>query len=470
MSQTAASGRHSILALVAQSIDVFDHGKSVAVIGAGAGGLVAARHLRDAGLAVRVFESSGQVGGIWVYGDHSAMYDSLRTNIPKEIMAFSDVPFDPSLPSFIKHTDVLSYLQAYADRFALRDSIAFNTTVHSAEYVAAGREGAAVEGGWRINGEERLYDALVVANGRYNKPRYPRLIKMGFRGPSTHSKYYREPSAYASQRVLVVGGSWSGSDLVWELSSVATTVVWSGTQFTDADTAADLVAKLPASVCLVGRIQGVEEDGRYISVGSDGQLVTSTDTIDAVIWATGYTYDFPFFAPGSGLIPSGTADDPQCLFDALHLHVFRKSHPASLFFVGLTFGTGGFFFCMEVQAKAIVAVLKGQVSHAELAALPRFPHHYTPACYCALLEMIAQGSHESFPHTHSRNGSSEIITADPDALQLPPHILLRKHLHMDTTLSRKRLPGRYRERNYHICMREGGEGEMMAWQVTEPVE
>ena len=42
-----------------------------------------------------------------------------RTNLPKEIMAFPDFPFDASLPSFVMHHDVLNYLQKYADHFEL---------------------------------------------------------------------------------------------------------------------------------------------------------------------------------------------------------------------------------------------------------------------------------------------------------------------------------------------------------------
>ena len=44
---------------------------------------------------------------------------SYRTNLPKEVMAFPDMPFDPSLQSFITHEDVLDYLEKYAAKFNL---------------------------------------------------------------------------------------------------------------------------------------------------------------------------------------------------------------------------------------------------------------------------------------------------------------------------------------------------------------
>lgn len=40
-----------------------------AVIGAGAGGLVAARELRRQGHRVTVFEQGGDIGGVWLYDD-----------------------------------------------------------------------------------------------------------------------------------------------------------------------------------------------------------------------------------------------------------------------------------------------------------------------------------------------------------------------------------------------------------------
>jgi cation diffusion facilitator CzcD-associated flavoprotein CzcO len=60
----------------------------VAVVGAGAAGLVAARCLRDRGFAVRVLEKTDSVGGVWKYRRDDVMYRSLVTNLPKEIMCY----------------------------------------------------------------------------------------------------------------------------------------------------------------------------------------------------------------------------------------------------------------------------------------------------------------------------------------------------------------------------------------------
>ncbi|XWS61956.1 hypothetical protein CRYUN_Cryun07bG0169200 [Craigia yunnanensis] len=77
----------------------------VAVVGAGAAGLVAARELHS----VVVFERGNEVGGTWVYTPrvesdllgldpnrpivHTSLYSFLRTNLPREVMGFRDFPF-----------------------------------------------------------------------------------------------------------------------------------------------------------------------------------------------------------------------------------------------------------------------------------------------------------------------------------------------------------------------------------------
>ena len=84
---------------------------TIAVIGAGAAGLVTASELLREGHAVAVFERSRRVGGLWVYEEetetdplgqcprrrhHGSLYASLRTNLPRDLMAFDGYPFDSS--------------------------------------------------------------------------------------------------------------------------------------------------------------------------------------------------------------------------------------------------------------------------------------------------------------------------------------------------------------------------------------
>ena len=98
------------------------------MVGAGAAGLAAAKQLREHGHAVRVFEMSNDVGGVWQYEEkveadlmgkeldkriHSSMYESLRTNLPREVMAFDSLPFTDEYDArrFPHHSAVHKYLR-----------------------------------------------------------------------------------------------------------------------------------------------------------------------------------------------------------------------------------------------------------------------------------------------------------------------------------------------------------------------
>ena len=104
-------------------------------------GLCAARHLAyENQLLPVVYEQSNDIGGTWVYNDkvgsdehgmpiHSSMYKSLKTNLPKEIMAFPDFPFPEEIESYLHHTQVYDYLKNYAAHFELENFILKNWVV-----------------------------------------------------------------------------------------------------------------------------------------------------------------------------------------------------------------------------------------------------------------------------------------------------------------------------------------------------
>ena len=105
----------------------------IAVIGAGASGLAAARALqKHPHLDFVVFEQRPGPGGVWRYQTNqettnsdahttTPMYRNLRTNLPKECMAFREFPFDDDrfLESYVTHKQVQEYLELYRDHFDL---------------------------------------------------------------------------------------------------------------------------------------------------------------------------------------------------------------------------------------------------------------------------------------------------------------------------------------------------------------
>ncbi|XP_060579376.1 uncharacterized protein LOC132736291, partial [Ruditapes philippinarum] len=106
------------------------------LLGCGAAGLCALRHLTS---RPELYEATGlkQLPGVAVLGGtrillgHMTMvartvpvaYKNLRTNLPKEVMAFPGFPFPSHLPSFIKHEEVLQYLKDYSQFYKLEKAI-----------------------------------------------------------------------------------------------------------------------------------------------------------------------------------------------------------------------------------------------------------------------------------------------------------------------------------------------------------
>lgn len=177
-----------------------------AVIGAGVAGLVAARELQREGHEVVVLEKSDQIGGTWVYTEeveddpigaeldpnrkivHSSLYSSLRTNLPRCLMSFSDYPFTAisrkhgageKQTYFPGHVEVLEFLKEFARHFGLTDLIRFNTEVVRVEVVENKDkwvvESRTIDQFISSSESEEEFDAVVICSGHHTQPRLAQL-------------------------------------------------------------------------------------------------------------------------------------------------------------------------------------------------------------------------------------------------------------------------------------------------------
>src|SRR5262245_40882613 len=156
--------------------------RRVAVVGAGPSGLVAAKSLKEDGLEPIVFEQADGMGGQWhAPSAHSGIWPGMRANTSKTLDAFSDFPPVESLPMFPRFADLTDYRRAYAKTFELEPSTRLQTPVQGIE-----RD----DGRWRVvtgDGSGEGFDAVVVASGRFNRPRWPVIEGLGsFAGDVVH--------------------------------------------------------------------------------------------------------------------------------------------------------------------------------------------------------------------------------------------------------------------------------------------
>jgi cation diffusion facilitator CzcD-associated flavoprotein CzcO len=188
------------------------------VIGAGVSGLTVVKALRDWNVPHTCFEASDDLGGNWYFRNpngRSSAYRSLHIDTSKNAISFADFPMDERYPDFPHHTEINQFLHEYAERFGLREHIRFATAVEHAQRLE--------RGGWRIrtpDGEEHLFDALLVCNGHHWDPSYPEFPGH-FEGETLHSHHYIDPTDprdLTGKRVLVVGIGNSAVDITSELA------------------------------------------------------------------------------------------------------------------------------------------------------------------------------------------------------------------------------------------------------------
>ncbi len=385
---------------------------TVCLIGAGSSGIAAAKALHERGIPFDCFEKSDRVGGNWVFGNTNGMsssYRSLHINTSRTRMEYTDFPMPESYPDFPHHTHIAEYFDAYVDHFGFRDRIVFETGV---EHAARGEDGT-----WTVRldtGEERRYDALAVANGHHWDPRWPEPAFPGsFDGEQMHAHHYVDNEPFKGRRVLVLGIGNSAMDIAVESSFVAEKTILASRRGAhvipkylfgrplDQIGVNKLTGALPwafrkaifTSVYRVG-VGRMEDYGlprpdhdlgdAHPTISADflnriahgevaykpnvaellGDRVRfedgSVETIDMIVYCTGYKVTFPFFDEDFVSAPDND------------LPLFRRVfHPDldGLFFVGLLQPLGAIMPLAEAQGQWIAAYLRGEYALPDPAAL-----------------------------------------------------------------------------------------------------
>ncbi|XP_059651579.1 flavin-containing monooxygenase FMO GS-OX5-like isoform X2 [Cornus florida] len=314
----------------------------VAVIGAGAAGLIAARELQSEGHRVVVYEKGDRLGGTWVYDSrvesdplgldpnreivHSSAYQSLRTNLPRHVMGFSDYPFtvgkNGDSRNFPGHEEVLRFLNDFARDFGLTELIRFDSEVVKVEQLDLRNDEWIVESRTSGLSSADTFEAVVVCNGHFTEPRLANLPGIEkWSGNQVHSHNYRVPEPFRNQIVVMVGAGPSAIDISRDIAKVAKEVHLSSRS------PSVKVSKLDNcdNIWQHSKIDYVYEDSTITF--EEGYSVKA----DVIFHCTGYKYHVPF------LKTNGTVTIDDNRIGPLYKHVFPPQLGPWLSFVGIPF-------------------------------------------------------------------------------------------------------------------------------------
>ncbi|XP_076942396.1 flavin-containing monooxygenase FMO GS-OX-like 3 isoform X2 [Bidens hawaiensis] len=215
----------------------------LAVIGASVAGLIAARELQRESLQVVVFEKSHQLRGTWAYDSrvesdllginpnrdlvHSSLYKSLKTNLPRELMSFTDFKFGEKVyndPRMYPGHKVLKFLQDFASHFERNKLIRFNTLVTRVEVVDhSGITEFVVESNTNGVNSVEVFDAIVLCNGHNTQSQLTSDIPgiETWSRKQMHSHNYHVPEPFRDEIVVVIGSGPSALDISREIAMIA---------------------------------------------------------------------------------------------------------------------------------------------------------------------------------------------------------------------------------------------------------
>lgn len=293
----------------------------VLVIGGGQAGLAAGYQLQLAGLSFAILEGSDTVGGSWPH-----YYDSLHLFSPISRSSLPGLPFPGRSNHYPARDQVVAYLRQYAAHFQL--PIITHTSVVKVEHTPHGFRVITASG--------FVYQArtIIAATGAFHQPYAPQVPGQdGFAGRVIHAAAYREPGSFVGQRVVVVGAGNSAIQIGVELANVARVTLatrepirfrrqkllgrdihhWAWLLGLDRLPLGAFAAQAAPGVLDTGIYQAAIAGGKperrpMFTQFTDAGVVWSDgteETVDTVIYATGYRPNLDYLAAIGALDANG---------------------------------------------------------------------------------------------------------------------------------------------------------------------
>jgi cation diffusion facilitator CzcD-associated flavoprotein CzcO len=179
--------------------------RTIAIVGAGFGGIGAASILRRAGYDdVTVFERGESVGGVW----HHNTYPGAACDVPSHLYEFSFAPNPRWSRRFAPQAEIQAYLEDVARDHGVLERTRTSTDVRRAEFNGER---------WVLETSAGTHEAdvLLTACGQLSQPSVPAIPGLdSFEGPSFHTAQWRHDVELAGRRVAVVGSGCSAIQVV----------------------------------------------------------------------------------------------------------------------------------------------------------------------------------------------------------------------------------------------------------------
>jgi cation diffusion facilitator CzcD-associated flavoprotein CzcO len=188
---------------------------SVAIVGAGFGGIATAIELKRHGIDdITILEQAPRLGGTWFYNS----YPGAACDVPSHLYSFSFAQRRDWSRLCSPQAEIDSYLNEVARSHDVERHIEFDRKVVSCAWDEDHAR-------WRIklaDGDRREADALVLATGQLNQPAYPPIEGIeSFAGHSFHSARWDHDYSMTGKRVAVVGTGASAVQFVPEVAAQA---------------------------------------------------------------------------------------------------------------------------------------------------------------------------------------------------------------------------------------------------------
>ncbi len=188
---------------------------SVAIVGAGFGGIAAAIELKRHGIDdVTILERAPAIGGTWHYNS----YPGAACDVPSHLYSFSFAQRRDWSRLCSPQEEIHSYLQQVARAHDVERHVVRDCTVSSCTWDEQ-------DARWRIEtagGERYEADALVLATGQLQQAALPAIEGAEtFAGHSFHSAQWDHSYPLAGKRVAVVGTGASAVQFIPEIAERA---------------------------------------------------------------------------------------------------------------------------------------------------------------------------------------------------------------------------------------------------------